>query len=290
MSLVEDRKRGIFTANKENFSLISGTVLTFFMGNLVDYFTEKNDIRTAFIISALVIFGLMCADIISLFVAVEKKTEPKPKISIKKTLIDLFHNKDLRIVFTIFILYRIANHSCTPFYGSYQINELGFTMNYVFIISSVGHAVRIAISRFMGRYADKRSFAHMLEKCFLALACSFLCIVFTVPSNGKILFIIHTVFSSIAGAGVTSSLVNLVFDYADPEKRSDALAVSQAMAGLVGFFATLAVSPLVSVIQTNGNKFLGMNIYAQQLVSVIGTVFILIAAVYIRIALIKKKK
>jgi Na+/melibiose symporter-like transporter len=236
-----------------------------------------------------VIFGLMCVNTVSLLVAVEKETTEKTKISLQKTLSELFSNKDLRNVFIVFILYRIANHSCNPFYGSYQINELGFTMNYVFIISTVGHAVRILVSRFMGRYADKRSFAHMLEKCFLALGCSFLCIVFTVPSNGKIMFILHSVFSSIAGAGITSSLVNLVFDYAEPDKRSDALAVSQAIAGVVGFFSTLAVSPLVSIIQSNGNKFLGMDLYAQQVVSVIGALFIILAAVYIRITLIKKK-
>ena len=231
----------------------------------------------------------MCANTVSLLIAVEKETAAKPKISLKKTLSDLFSKKDLRNVFIVFILYRIANHSCNPFYGSYQINELGFTMNYVFIISSIGHVVRISVSRFMGRYADKRSFAHMLEKCFLFLGCAFLCIVFTVPSNGKVMFIIYSVFSSIAGAGITSSLINLVFDYTEPEKRSDGLAVSQAVAGTVGFFATLAVSPLVSMIQANGNKFLGMDLYAQQVVSVIGAFFIILAAIYIRITLIKKK-
>lgn len=59
MSLVDDHHRGQFTANKEIISLLAGMAFSYGMGSLVDYYTEQNRHRTAFILSALVIFVLM---------------------------------------------------------------------------------------------------------------------------------------------------------------------------------------------------------------------------------------
>ena len=56
MSLVEDENRGNFTANKEIVSLLSGILFSFGMGTVIDYFTEKGEIRISFIVSAIVIF------------------------------------------------------------------------------------------------------------------------------------------------------------------------------------------------------------------------------------------
>ena len=290
MSLVEDRRRGLFTANKEIVSLIAGMIFTFVMGNIIDRFSESNNIRGAFILSAIVVFVLMIVHTVSMAVTVEKETPERPKVSVSASIRDLIKNKKLRGVAITFIIYYIAHSLTVPFYGAYQINTLGFSLGFVSILSIAGSVLRIFISRFMGRYADKTSFGHMLEKCFIFLALGFACVVFAVPSNGKVMMAGYSVFSSLASAGISSALVNLVFDYAEPEKRSDALAICQATSGVIGFFATLAISPFVSMIQTNGNRFLGMNIYAQQAVSVLGVIFILLAAIYIRVVLIRKKK
>ena len=290
MSLVEDRRRGVFTANKENISLISGMTFTFVMGNVIDYFSANDNMRGAFILSAIVIFLLMTAHTVSMLVAVEKETPQRPKVSVKQTLVDLWSDKKLRGVTIVFILYQISHCATIPFYGTYEINELGFSLGFISILSISGNLLRIVVSRFVGRYADKTSFGHMLEKCFLFLGASLVCVMFAVPSNGKIMMLARSFLNSIASAGITSALINLVFDYAEPEKRSDALAVCQALSGVVGFLTTLAVSPLVTMIQANGNSIFGINMYAQQLLSAIGAVFILLAALYIRLVLIGKKK
>ena len=46
MSLVDDTRRGRFTATKEIVSLIGGTAFTFAMGFVIDYFEAKNEIQT----------------------------------------------------------------------------------------------------------------------------------------------------------------------------------------------------------------------------------------------------
>jgi hypothetical protein len=82
----------------------------------------------------------------------------------------------------------------------------------------------------------------------------------------------------------------LIYDYVLPEKRADSLAICQSVAGVIGFVSTLLISPLITAIQNNGNHFLGMAIYAQQITSFLGLLFTLIAVFYVRYVLIMRKK
>ena len=77
-------------------------------------------------------------------------------------------------------------------------------------------------------------------------------------------------------AGINGGLMNIIFDCVPLERRSDSLAICQAVSGVIGFVTTLAVSPLISLIQQNGNHFLGLPVYAQQITAGISFVFILL--------------
>ena len=81
--------------------------------------------------------------------------------------------------------------------------------------------------------------------------------------------------------GINSALTNLVFDMVGPEKRSNALALSQSASGVLGFVTTLIVSGLVSHIQNRGNRFLGMDLYAQQVTSALAFVFTVVSVLYV---------
>lgn len=290
MSLVDDHHRGSFTANKEIVSLLTGMGFSFLMGAVTDHFAEIGQIRTAFILSAGVIFVLMVLHSVCLLRTGEQEMPETPKKSLCKNIAEIFRNKAILQVTVVFVIYYIAKSISVPFFGTYQINELGFNLKYVSALSVFSSAARILVSKFMGRYADKKSFAAMIEKCFLIMALGHLCVICAVPENGKIMFALYYLFQGIAMGGVNSALVNLVFDYVPYEKRSDSLAVCQAAAGLVGFLATLCISPLVSHIQASGNVFLGIPIYAQQAVTVVSFTLLLLAALFVRTVLIRRKK
>ena len=81
----------------------------------------------------------------------------------------------------------------------------------------------------------------------------------------------------------------MIYDYVSYEKRTGALALTQTVSGFAGFFTTLIVSPLVSNIQENGNTFLGLNIYAQQVVSVMATIFVGVLLLYLNMVVKKIK-
>ena len=289
MSLVDDKNRGNFTANKEIVSLVSGMIFTFLMGTVIDYYSETGRIRLAFTFSAIVIFILMVLHSLTLIFSVEKEISQSPKKNFLETFFELVKNKNVITVTVIFILYYISTYISTPFYGTYQIGELGLNLKFVSAIVMCGSISRIFVSKFWGKYADKKTFAVMIEKCFIFLGLSQLCVIFAIPSTGKIMFILYNILHGIALGGINSALINLIFDYVPIEKRADSLAITQAFAGFTGFLTTLCISPLVSYIQNNGNKIFGLPLYAQQFVTILALLFTVIAIFYIRYVFIRKK-
>ena len=289
MSLVDDKMRGRFTANKEIVSLICGMMFTLFMGALVDHFKSSGDIRKAFIICAIVMFILMVLHTLMMVLSVEKPSQNNGKGNALKQFAFVLKDTNVRKVILLFIIWNMASYSTIPFYGTYMIKELGFSLKFVSILSIVYSMVRIFVSRFWGRYADRNSFAVMIRLCFLVMACGFLINAFAMPSNGKVIFVLFNIFHGIALGGINSALVNLVFDYAPVEMRSDALATSQATSGVVGFLTTLVTSSLVAYIQNNGNKLFGMRIFAQQVTSLIAFAFTIAAAIYVHTQLTGKE-
>ena len=289
MSLVDDKQRGTFTANKEIVSLISGMVFSFSMGTVMDRFVLAGDTRTAFIIAALVMFVLMVIHTLMLVFTVEKEKAEEKKTPLGESIKAVLSDKNVLRVTVIYILYYISNYAAVPFYGTYMINELGFTLQFVSILTMCASFIRVFVARAWGHYADKNSFAAMVEKCFLVLGLSYLCVVFATPKTGIVMFVLYNIFHGIAFGGINSALTNLVFDYSPEERRASSLAVSRAIAGLVGFLTTLVTSPIVTLVQKNGNSIFGITVYAQQMLSLVSVLAIVLGAVYARKVLLKKK-
>lgn len=289
MSLVDNEKRGIFTAKKEMVSLIAGMIFSFAMGAVVDHYKAIGDIRTAFVICGIVIFILMILHTLTMIFTVQKPNEDKVKTK-KIDILSIHKDKNILKITTVFVLWHIATYCATPYYGTYQIEELGFSQVFVATLSVVYAVARVFFSMIWGKYADKQSFAKMLRLCFAVAALGFLINTFCAPENGKVFYTMYYICYAIAMGGINSALINLCYDYVEEEKRSDALAVSLAVAGIFGFLSTLAVSPLVTYIQSNGNTFLGMNVYAQQVLSAIAFLLTVVTIIYVSISLVKIQK
>lgn len=157
MSLVNDGNRGRFTANKEIISLVAGMAFTYIMGALMDYFKDKGDIRTSFIICAITIFLLMVLHTITMLLSVENTDDNAyQKTNPYKSMAAVIRDKKVLQIAMIFIIWSIASFSTIPFYGTYQINELGFSLKYVSFLAIVYSVVRVSVSRLWGLYADRK--------------------------------------------------------------------------------------------------------------------------------------
>lgn len=288
MSLVEDGSRGAFTANKEILSLVCGMVFSFLMGAMIDRFAASGRIRTAFILSAAVLLLLTVLHTLTMAWTVEREAPAETTGCFLSGLKAFIHNPKMVKITGVFVLYSIANYASVPFYGTYQIGELRLSLKTVSVLMIGGNLSRILVSRLWGRYADRKSFAAMTEKCLLVLGLAQWFALMAVPSNGAVMFALYYVFYGIAMGGINSALINLVFDYADTDTRSDSLAITQAVSGLVGFLTTVGVSPLLPYVQGNPPVIFGIPVYAQQLCTLISLLFTAAAVLYVRKALLRK--
>lgn len=292
MGLVDENKRGSFTAVKEIISLASGMAYTFVIGLVMDHFEAKGDIKGAFIACSIILLSLTTIHTLILIFTKEKPLDiaSTDTYSVREQIKDAITDKNLWKVLPVSIVWAIATYSATPFYGTYQNKELGFTMTFIAIISAVSALARSLVSVPLGKFADKHSFTKMLNICFIIAGSAFFINIFTVPQNGKVFYFAYSVLYGISMAGINSSAINLIYDATPRARRTGALAIRGALAGFVGFFSTLAVRPLVKYIQESGNSIFGMSVYAQQAVSAIAFVFVVINIIYLNTALKKFKK
>jgi len=281
MSLVDDRKRGVFSAYKEMFSLVMGMAFSFGMGALFDWLEGMGRLYTAFGIMACVMTVCMLLSVMCQVVMVETPLPVVERKPILQIVQGILRNKRLRSVVLLYLLYFLINNSAIPFFATYQLNELGFSLTLISGFGILSSVARLIVSPYWGRLADRLSFAAMLEKCFLVLGGAFLFAALAVPSNGKIMFALYYIFHGIAMGGVNSGMFNLVFDCAKPEERADSLAVCQSISGLCGFLITLVFSSVVTAMQQGGNQLFGVTVYAQQALSVVSLLVTLGAVAYV---------
>lgn len=290
MSLVDDKKRGSFTASKEMVSLIGGMLFSLGMGKIIDGFEARGNIDGAFTVCGCSVFALMLLHSATLIFSKEKPKEIRQETKTARVLAGLFKDKNLFKVILLSVLWNVAHYAAMPFYGSYQIKELGFSMTFVSVLSIAYAVVRSLFSKPLGRYADRHSFAKMLNICYAIMLVAFGINIFTVPENGKILYTAYYMLSAVAMAGINSATINLIYDYVEQEKRTGALALNGTLSGFAGFLTTLLISPLVSYIQGNGNVLFGISVYAQQVVSAISVLLLMAVLVYLNVVIQRIKK
>lgn len=289
MSLVDEDKRGRFTANKEIVSLLGGMVFSFALGQIMDGFSENGEMSVAFIVCGAILLLLTGLHTLSLVLIKEKPSGEVKKFNAKEAF-SFFKDKTILKVICVFVLWNVASYVTISYMGAYQVNDLGFDTGFASLIIIIGSLARAVISRPFGKFADKFSFCKMLYVCFGIEALAFLMAMFITPANGSVMYIVYYVLYCVGCAGINSSIINLIYDYVDLDKRTSALALVNAASGFAGFFATLAVSPLVDSIQENGNTFLGMSLHAQQVLACFSLILVAIIIVYLVAVISRLKK
>ena len=290
MELVDDKKKGSFTATKEIVSLIGGVITSVVAGVVIDHYEAKGELHTAFVITSIAIFILAALHTTTLLLSKEKNLPPEENKSPRILLKELFGYKRLRKIIFLCVLWSIATYITTPFYGSYQIKELGFSMVFVSVLAFVHAAARALVSHPFGKYADKTSFERVLLIGFIIALVGFVVNVFTVPKNGKYLYTIHYILYAVSLAATSGGLLNLVFTEVPLRLRMCAYALEQGVSGLSGFLVSTLGGLLVTYIQDNNNTLFGISVYAQQVLSFIGVLFTAAAVLWLLFGLKQKEE
>lgn len=174
MSLVDDKKRGNFTANKEIVTLLGYMVFSLVMGNAVDRLTEAGREEESFLLCAAVVFTLTALHTLTLLISREKPPKEKDALPLGRLLRELVRDTRVLKVVLVSVLWTVATHVTMPFESTYRIKELGFSMTFISAVTMASSFVRILVSKPLGRYADRHSFTAMLNFCFVAALASFL--------------------------------------------------------------------------------------------------------------------
>ncbi len=288
MSLVEDNKRGVFSANKEIVSLIGGMLFSQGAGIMMDYFRARDDVQTCFIIFAVTITVL---SLLHLFLMLSmKEPEPTGVIAPKRAgdiLRMVFGNHALRTVIIFDVLYEISVVSM-HFSAVYVKNDLGYTYTQITLITAIGAALRAIVSRSLGRFADRHSWVSLMRLCMAVSATGFAVYTFCTPTISWLYILFYLLYSFSMG-GTNSGRMNLCFDYVAREDRRYILGIKATISGLVGFATSLLAAVLVEKIGQNGNALFGISVYPQQVLFAF-TAIMLVSLLFFFLPQLQKKK
>ena len=278
-TLVPDEKRGIFSATCEMTSLVSGMIFTTVAGRVIDTFEENGNQNGAFTVCAITLFVITVSHALCLiFMKETKRAESTDNTSLGERLKIAITDRSTLTLIPVFVLWYTALYVTTPFFGTYQLNELSLSMTAISLISVAYSIVRATVSVPLGVLGDKHSFIKSMSVSLIAMSVGLL----INSLGGRVSFIIYYMLYAIALAGTNSGIMNLIFDYVPCEKRTGAVAILYTIAGLSGFITTLIAKPFVDAMQKNGNCFLFIDkIYAQQLLSIVGVLLTIATLVYI---------
>jgi len=293
-SFVHPTKRATFSASKEMISLACGMAFTFAMGQVVDYYDAKGNPNAAFIFLGLTILVATIADFSCLMIMhkenrSQKKTEIEP---LRKVMKHLFKNKSFVYLLILDCLHKTAMYSIAGFMGTFKLKELGMTVGLVSIVSMVSSGARFAVSKPIGRFSDKTSFATGITLGLVIKAVGYLFILFANPEMWW-LIIGYQVFYNVSAAATGQNFLNAVYSYVDKEHFVQAVSIKNCVSGVVGFFASLGGGAIVRAIQgaSGAGRFslFGLELYAQQVLAIIALAITLLAFVFAQFVVRKQK-
>ena len=288
MHWVNDGVRGMFTANMQIVSLLTGMAFSLAMGAVADHFREKGQQDTAFLLCGVTVLVLTAVHTALLLGVTDRELPQRAERGMLCRFAIVLRQREVRQITVLYTLWSMANYAAIPFYGTYQIKELGFSLTLVSALSVLGCLVRALVSRAWGRYGDRCSFPVMVRLGLLLAALGFLVCALASPERGLLPFAAFNVLYGVSQGAIEIGRNNLIFDAVPEERRADAVVLTQSICGLAGFLSTLVFSAVVSAMQRGGTVF-GLTCYAQQLMSVVAGLLALSAAFYVHAALVKKQ-
>lgn len=279
-SFVEPGKRGRYNALKEMISLASGIVFTLVTGFIVDHYEAEGRLTESFLFLAIVLLALACANFFALSGISKPAAEDKNDVrrSFRPILRATLGNRRFLYVLLMQAVFNIGLYFAYGFLGTYKTEDLFFSVGTVQLINTAGCLARFALSRPLGAYSDRTSFVKGYQLGLIMMIAAFVLAALTSPST-RLLIIVFTILYNAAWAGIYANSLNMTYSFVPAEYYVEADAIRASLCGIAGFLSSLAASRLMERIQADGNTFLGLSLYPQQVLSAIAV--LLLTAAYL---------
>ena len=291
MRFITPGERGSFSAKNEMVSLIGGMLYTLLMGALVDHYKAIDKAEQGFVVCGILLFVVAILNLVCVFLCAD---EDRSALSAKPMRLQdgitlISRNPALKHLLVMDLLNKIGLYLTTPFYGTYLIGELGFSLTFTAVLSAIYSITRTLVSPYIGRQNDKRGWCYGLLLGSLLIAAGLGMNVFLTPKT-RYFYIGYYVLYAIANAGLNSASAYITFDFVPVREYALALGIRNAISGVLGFLITLLGSAIVRKMQAGGNLLLGKTVYAQQVLSFAGMLAMLGMAAYVRFVIQKIPK
>ena len=294
-SFVHPTKRATFSATKEMLSLICGMVFTFTMGQLIDtkYTVDGQVTEAGFVLIAITISVALILDTVCLLIMKPEggsqkhaKTEP-----VLKVMGDLFKNKGYVYLVILDCMHKAAMYTITGFMGTFKLKELAMSIGLVTIVSVIANGARLAVSRPIGRFSDKTSFATGITLGLAIKAAGYIFVVLCTPRLWWMV-VVYQVLYNISVAATNQNLMNATYSYVDKDHFVQAVSIKNCLSGVLGFFVSLGAGAILKVIQESENgtfSLFGFDLYAQQVLAIIAFVLTVAAFLFAQLVVRKQK-
>ena len=300
-SFVQPSKRATFSATKEMLSLICGMAFTFTMGQLIDRKYTVYDVNgtaqitnEGFILIAITIVVAIVLDTICLLIMKKEDehshvTEIEP---IRKVIGNLFKNKGFVSLVILDCLHKMAMYVITGFVGTFKLKELAMSVGTITVFTIIANGVRFLVSKPLGKFSDKTSFATGIALGLVIKACGYIFIIFISP-NTWWMILGYQILYYVSIAATSQNLLNAVYSYVDKEHFVQATSIKNCLSGVIGFFVSLGAGAIVSAIQgkdgTGMFNLFGIELYAQQVLAIIAFALTVIAFIFAQCVVRKQK-
>ena len=291
-SYVDPYHRAEYSGVKEMISLLSGIVVSLAVGKIIDSFEAVNALERGFLFVAAAIFLFTLCDLICLLLIQGKKPseeEKKETVPLREVMHATFGSKNFRRVIILSVLWCTAVYTTRGFLGTYQVNphELAFSVGTIQVFQLIGNLGRFFATRPFGRFSDRTSYTHGIKTALLFGGAAFACGALIAPRT-RFLVPVYMILYAVCLAGQNQNMMNITYSYVDQKYLAQAMAIKNSIGGLCGFFASLLASRLLVRIQNNGNSFLGIPVYGQQVLCVISFLLLVAEILFIHFAVEKQ--
>ena len=287
-SFIDPSRRGRVSAMREIISLVSGIVFTLVVSRVFDSYESSGNLNGGFLFIAIVmLLSAASSFVCMLFMSKETNAgevqQTKPLSDVLKNTLG---NSMYRRLLILSIVWGCAIHFTVGFLGVYKTKDLVMTVFLVQIVNMVANGFRVVFSIPFGRYSDKTSFAKGYELGMILVAVAFFFCMLTTPKTWY-LMIIYSVMYNVSIAGTNQNSFNITYSYVKSEYIVQAMAIKNCVGGVCGFLAALVGGKILSAVQANGNRVLGIPMYGQQFLAFISLVGVIGAILYMHFAIVR---
>lgn len=287
-SFVDPGKRGVYSAEKEMISLLSGMLFTFLVGFMMDRYEAAGNLYGSFLFITIAGLCISVCNFVSLaLIRRVQSEEAQRRRSMREIFQNTLGNAAFRHVVLLTVLFDCGRYLTIGFMGIYKVKDLMLTVGTVQVINIAGNLARFFISKPFGRFSDRTSYARGMELALCIASLGFFLNMFSQPS-AKVFVVLFTILYSVSSAGTNQNSLNIVYSYVPMEYFVPACAIKNSIGGVCGFLSSLLGARILSAVQANGNVILGVPLYGQQLLSALSFLVLLAAVLYVHFVIEKQ--